>query len=161
MNNIINKFLLAADKCLSEAHLKDLEVGTHSDCGPFTRPKDRINRFIQTDGTNYIYKNKLDKACFAYDAAYTDFKDIKNRTAADKILRDKAYKIAKDPKHYGSQRGLASLLYKCFDKKTKGSGVNSISYNKQLANELHKPIIRKFKKGKYIQNLKTVFGLEM
>ena len=78
---------------MPEDHLKDLKVGTYSACGPFTRHKDRINKFIQTGNTNYIYK--IDKACFAHDAAYSDFKDIKNRTAADKILKDKAYEIAK------------------------------------------------------------------
>ena len=97
---------------MPETHLKDLKVGTYSACGPFTRHKDRINKFIQTGDTNYIYKNELDKVGFAHDATYSDFKDIKNRTAADKILRDKAYKIAKDPKCYGSQRGLASMVYK-------------------------------------------------
>ena len=91
MNNIINKFLLTADRFMPEVHLKNLEVGTYSACGPFTRNKDRINKFIQTGDTNYIYKNELDKACFAHDAAYSDFKDMKNRTAADKILRNKAY----------------------------------------------------------------------
>ena len=114
----------------------------------FTRHDDRVNKFIQPGDTNYIYKNELDKACFAHDAAYSDFKDIKNRTAADKILRDKAYKIAKNPKYYGSQRGLASLVYKFFDKKNAGSGVKSTPQNKQLADELHKPIIRKLKKRK-------------
>ena len=91
MNNIINKFLLTADRFMPEVHLKNLEVGTYSACGPFTRNKDRINKFIQTGDTNYIYKNELDKACFAHDAAYSDFKDMKNRTAADEILRNKAY----------------------------------------------------------------------
>ena len=114
MNKIINKFLLTADKFMSKTHLKDLRVGTYNACGPFTRHKDIINRFIQTGDTNCIYKNELDKACFAHDAAYSDFKDIENRAAADKILRDKAYKIAKDPKYYGGQRGLASMVYKFF-----------------------------------------------
>ena len=135
---------LTADEFMSEAHLKDLKVGTYSTCGQFTRHKDRINKFIQTGDTNYIYKNELDKACIAHDGAYSDFKDIKNRAAADKILRDNAYEIAKDPKYYGSQRGLASMVYKFFGKKTAGSGVKSIPQNEQLADELHKPIIRKF-----------------
>ena len=148
MNNVINKFLLTADKFMPETHLNDLKVGTYSACSPFTRHKDRINKFIQTGDTIYIYKNELDKACFAHDGAYSDFKDIKKRTAADKTLRDKAYKIAKDPKYYGSQRGLASMAYKFFDKKTAGSGVKSIPQNEQLTEELHKPIIRKFKKRK-------------
>ena len=121
MNNIIT-----ADKFMPETHLKDLKVGTYSACGPFTRHEDRINKFVQTGDTDYLYKNEPDKACFAHDTAYSDFKDIKNRTAADKILKDKAYKIAKDPKYYGSQRGLASMAYKFFDRKTVFSGVKSI-----------------------------------
>ena len=89
---------------------------------------------------------KIDKACFARDAAYSDFKDIKNRTAGDKILRDKVYETAKDPKYYGSQRSLASMVYKVFDKKTAGDGIKSMLKNEQLAEELHKSIIRKVKK---------------
>ena len=107
MNNIINKFLLTADKFMPEIHLRDLKVGTYSACSPFTRHKGRINKFIQTGDTNYIYKNELDKACFAHAR---DFKDIKHGTAADKILRGKAYEIAKDPKYCGSQTGLATMV---------------------------------------------------
>ena len=154
MNNLINKFLFTAEKFMPEVHLKDLKVGTYSACGTFTRHKDRINKFIKTGDTNYIYKNELVKACFAHDAAYSNFKEVKNRTAAVKFLRDKAYKIAKGPKYYGSQRGLASMVYKFFDKKTAGSGVKSILQNEQLADELHKPIIRKFKKRKVYLALK-------
>ena len=89
--------------------------------------------------------------------AYGDFKDLKKRTAADKVLRDKAFNIAKDPKYGGYQRGLASMVYEYFDKKTKGGGVTtlanksaikSLPQNKQLAEKLHKPLIRKFKKRK-------------
>ena len=77
--------------------------------------------------------------------AYGDFKDLKRRKASDKILRDKAFNIAKNPKHDGYQRGLASMVYKFFDKKSTGSGVNvPLEFNDQLAKELHKPIIRKF-----------------
>ena len=82
--------------------------------------------------------------------AYGDFKDLKRRTAADNVLRDKAFSIAKNPKYDGYQRGLASMVYKFFDKKTNGSVVTlankSILQNEQLAEELHKPIIRKLKK---------------
>ena len=84
--------------------------------------------------------------------AYGDFKDLKKRTAADKVLRDKAFNIAKNPKYDGYQRGLASMVYKFFDKKTKDSGVTlankSMPQNEQLAEELHQPIIRKFNKRK-------------
>ena len=79
---------------MPEAHLKDLKVGTYSACGPFTQHEDRIDKFIQTGDTNYIYKNELDKACYAHDAAYSYFKYINNRTAADKILIDKTCEIA-------------------------------------------------------------------
>ena len=84
--------------------------------------------------------------------AYGDFKDLAKRTAADKVLKDKAFSIPKDPKYDGCQRGLASMVYKFFDKKTKGSGVTlanksaikSIPQNEQLVEELHKPITKKF-----------------
>ena len=80
--------------------------------------------------------------------AYEDFKDLKRRTFSDKVLRDKAFNIAKNPKYDGYQSGLASMVYKFFDKKSKGSGVanNEIKKNLQLVEELHKPIIRNFKK---------------
>ena len=124
---------------------------TCSACGPFTKHKQRIQKFKETRDTNYIYKNELDKACFAHDAAYSDSKDLTKKTVADKILRDKAFNIAKDPKHDGYQRELASIVYKFFDKKSKGSGakhVNTKLTNQQLAEELHKPIIKKFEKRK-------------
>ena len=77
---------------------------------------------------------------------YGDFKDLERRTASGKVLRDKAFNIAKNPKYDGYQRGLASMVYRFFDKKSKGSGVanNEIKQNLKLAEELHKPIIRKF-----------------
>ena len=84
--------------------------------------------------------------------AYGDFKDLAKRTSADKVLRDKAFNIAKDPKYDGYQRGLASMVYKFFDKKTKGSGlshnIKSSSQSQQLAEELRKPITKKIKKIK-------------
>ena len=76
--------------------------------------------------------------------AYGDFKDLARRTAADKNLRDKAFNIAKYPKYNRYQRGLAYVVYKFFGKKTAGSGINSMPQNEQLAEEFHKPIIRKF-----------------
>ena len=111
------------------------------------KTKKEFKKFKETGDTNYIYKNELDKACFQQDMAYGDFKDLKGRTAFDKFLRDKAFNIAKIPKYDGYQRGLASMVYKCFDKKSTGSDVNMQAMsNEQLAKELHKPIIRKFKK---------------
>ena len=154
MNTVINKFLLAGDKFMPEMHLGQPQF-TYSACGPFTKRKQRIQKFKETGDTNYIYKNELDKACFAHDAAYSDSKDLKKRTVADKILKNKAFDIAKDPKYDGYQRGLASMVYKFFDKKSSGSGVKLTSQNKQLANELHKPIIRKFEKRRAYSTFKN------
>ena len=80
--------------------------------------------------------------------AYGEFKDLKRRTFSDKVLRDKAFNIAKNPKYDEYQRGLASMIYTFFDKKSKGSGVvnNEIKQKLQLAKELNKPIVRNFKK---------------
>ena len=147
MNEIINKFLLAGDIFMSEMHLKQPGLN-YSACGPFTKNKEQIQKFKETGDSNYIYKNELHKVCFQYDMAYGDFKYLKRRTFSDKVLRDKAFNIAKSPKNDGYQRGLACMVYKFFDKKSTGSGVanNEIKQNLQLAQESHKPIIRNFLK---------------
>ena len=152
MNNIINKFLLAGDKFIPEMHLRQPQF-IYSACGPFTKHKQKIQKFKETGNTNYIYENELDKACFAHDSAYSHSKDSIKKTVADKILRNKAFNIAKDPKYDGYQRGLASMVYKFFDKKFKGRDAKHVNtklihQNEQLADELHKPIIRKFRKRK-------------
>ena len=146
MNKIVNSFLLAGDKFMPQMHLKQPGF-TYSACGPFTKNKERIQKFKETENTNYINKNELDNACFQHEMAYGDFKDLERRTASDKVLRDKAFNIGKNPKYDGYQRGLASMVYKFFVKKSKESGVNiKVKKNEQLAEELHKPIIRKLKK---------------
>ena len=118
MNEIVNKFLLADDKFIPEMYLKQRGF-TYSACGPFTKNKKRIQKFKETGDTDYIYKNELDKACFQHDMAYGDFKDLKRRTFSDKVLKDKAFNIAKNPNYDGYQRGLASMVYKFFDEKSK------------------------------------------
>ena len=141
MKEIVNKFLLVGDNFLPEMHLKQPGF-TYSGCFPFTKKK---NEFMQTRNTDYIYKNDLDKSCFQYDMTYDKFKGLAKRTQSDKILRDKAFEIASNPKYDGYQRGLASMFYKLFDKTSTGSGTkNEIKRNQQLANELHKLIIRTF-----------------
>ena len=127
MNEIINKFLLVGDKFIPEMHLGQPGF-TYSACGPFTKNKERIDKFMMTGNIDFYYKNELDKACFQHDMAYGKSKDLVRRTQSDKVLRDKAFKIASDPKYDGYQRGLASMVYKFFDKKSKGSGIiNSLS----------------------------------
>ena len=98
-NEIINKFLLVGDKFLHELHLIQPRF-TYSACRPFTKNRERIKTFMETGDTRYIYRHKLNKACFQYDMAY-DFKDLKGRTYPDKFLKDKAFKIASDPKYDG------------------------------------------------------------
>ena len=146
MNEIINKFLLAGDKFMPEMHLRQPGF-TYSACGPFTKNKERVQKFMETGNTDFIYKNELDKASFQHNMAYSKSKHLVKRTQSDKVLRDKTFKIASDSKYDGYQRGLASMVYKFFDKKSSGSGItNEPKY--QLADEHHKPIIRKFKKRK-------------
>ena len=88
---------------------------------------------MQTGNTDSIYRNELDRACFQHYMAYGKSKDLTKRTQSDKVLRDKAFKIASDPKYDGYQRGLASMVYKFFDKKSSGSGIATEPYY-QLAN---------------------------
>ena len=167
MNEIVNKFLLAGDKFMPQMYLKQPEF-TYSACGPFTENIERIQKFKETGDTKYIYRNELDKACFQHDMAYTDFKDLARRTASDKVLKDKAFNIAKNLNYNEYQRGLASMTYKCFDKKSaslsdksaKGGSVNNeIKQNEQLGEELYKPIIEKLKKEEFILHFKTIFGV--
>ena len=96
MDKIVNKFLLAGDKFMPEMHLKQPGF-TYSACRHFTKNKERIQKFKETVDINYIYKNELNKACFQHDMAYEDFKDLTKRTVSDKVLRDKAFNIAKNP----------------------------------------------------------------
>ena len=145
---------------MPEMHLRQPQF-VYSAFGPFTRHKERINRFKQTGDTRYSYRNELDKGCFQHDSAYADNKDLINRTKSDKVLRDKAYNIASNPEYGGYQKGLASMVYKFFDKKSMGSGTAKSSSLK-VADELHKPVIRKFNKRKvYSQFKDNIWGVDL
>ena len=145
-----------------EMYLKQPRL-TNSACGPFTKIKERIQKLKETEDSRYIYKNELDKACLQHNMAYGDFNDLAKTTVLDKdkVLRDKASYIAENPEYDGYQRGNASMVYNFFDKKTSGSGANNkIKQNQQLAEELHKVIIRKSKKIKeLILHLKRIFAV--
>ena len=161
MNEKVNKFLLAGDKFMPEMHLRQPQF-TCSACGPFTKHKERIKKFNQTSDTRYIYRNDLDKAYFQHDSAYADNKDLINRTRAHKVLRDKAYDIASNPEYDGYQRGLASMVYKFFDKKAMGRGAVEPNESLKIADELHKPIIRKFNKRKVYSSFKdNIWGVDL
>ena len=111
---------------------------TYSACGPFTTNKERIEKFIQTRSTNCIYRNELDKACVQHVMAYGKSKYLAKSTQSETLLRDKAFKIASDPKYDGYQRGLASMVYTFF-------------FIGRLLEDL--------KDEKFIHRLETVFGL--
>ena len=113
MNEIVNKFLLAGDKFMTEMHLKQPEFN-YSACSSFTRNKERIEKFTATGNPDFIYRNDLHKACFQHDMAYGKSKDLVKRIQSDKVLRNKAFKIASNPKYDGYQRGLSSMVYKFF-----------------------------------------------
>ena len=131
---------------MPEMHLRQPGF-TYSACGPFTQNRERMKKFKQTGDSRYTYQNELDEAFIQHDMAYGVFKDLNRRTLTDEVLRYKAFDVAKDPQYDGYQRGLASMVYKYFDKETSGSGIKSIP-NKELAKELHIPIIRNFNKRK-------------
>ena len=157
-NSIINKFLLA-----EELHLVDPIVKKYSAYGPFTKHTQRIQDFLNTGNLSYIHNNDIDKDCFQHDMAYNKFKDLEKRTQSDIALKNKVFKIASNQKYNGYERGLASMVYKFFDKKSKGSDIkNEIKENQQLANKLHQPIIRKFKKRKVYSSFKhNIWGVDL
>ena len=141
MNKILNTFLLAGDKFMPKMHLKQLGF-TSTACGPFTKSKERIEKFM------------LEKVYFQHGMAHDKHKDLTKRTQSDKVLSAKAFEIASNPKYDGYQRGLVSMVFKFFDKKSTGNRINFI-LNQQLANKLHKPIIRKFKERRVYSSFKN------
>ena len=130
-------------------HLKQ-QGFTHSACGLFTKHREGIKKFRETGNLKCLCKNELEKACFARDAAYCDSKDLPKRAILGKILKDNAYEIARNFKYDGYQKALATMVYKFFDKKTR----SAVSVNEYLAEELQKPVIKKFKRRKVCTRFK-------
>ena len=149
---------------MPELHLWDTKVKKYSACGPFTRYKQRIDQFMKDGRLNHIAKNKLDATCFRHDSAYKKYKDSVNRRQSDIALKNKALKIVVDPKVNGYQRSLTAMVYKFFNERTKGSGIesgNRFPENKELAEELHKPIIKNFKRRKVYSSFKdNIWGFD-
>ena len=148
MNETENKFLLVGNKFMPEMHLKQPGF-TYIACGLFTKNKERIEKFMQTRNTDFINKNELDQACFQHDMAYRKSKDLARRTQSDIVLRDKAFKIGSDPK-YGYQRGLASMVYKFFDKKNLVEVV--LSMNQIISSQMRfkNQLLENLRKGLFI-----------
>ena len=144
MNEIVSKFLLAGDKFMPEMHLKK-PAFAYSACGPFTKNKERIEKAMQTGNTDFIYKNELDRACFQHNMAYGKSKDLIKRTQSDKVS-----KIAKRISFNDIQIFLIKNL------------VEVVLPNYQLADEIHKPIIRKFKKRKVYSSFRdNIWGVDL
>ena len=164
-SDIINKFLLLGDKFMPEMHLWDPTVKEYSACDPFTRHQKRIDLFMKNGRLSHILKNRLDAACFQHESAYPKYKDRLNRKQSDTVLKNKALKIATDPKFNGYQIGLASMVYTFFNERTKGSGINlqaNSLNNEVLAEELHKPIIKNFKRRKVYSIFKdNIWGVDL
>ena len=140
MNEIINK-LLAGYKFILEMHLRQPEF-TYSACGPFTENKEKIKK--ETADSRHIPQNEIDNAFFQHDMIYGGFKGLNRRTAADKVLLDKTFNIAKR---------LLTLLLLLVNITSGGRIRNEIISNKELAEELRKPILENLIKEKYIQLL--------
>ena len=143
---------------MSKLHLKQPGF-TSSVCGPLTKHCERIQNFREADNLKPLYRNELDKASCAHDAAYSDSKELAKRTISDKILKYRTYKIARTRGYDEYQEALASMVYKLFDKKTGLGAVETsraeVSVNEQLAEELHKPVIKKFKRRKVYARFKN------
>ena len=162
---------------MPEMHLRQPQF-VYSTCGPFTRHKERIKEFKCTGDIRVIF---IEMNSIKLVSAYADHKDLINRTEADKVLKDKAYDIASNPEYDGYQRGLASMVYKFFDKKSTagpkakpsslertGSGIATAGpsalarSSSILADELHKPVIKKFNKRKvYSQFKDNIWGVDL
>ena len=120
MSEIANRFLLTCDKFMPKMQFRNA-------CGPFIKNKERIQNYKETGDSIYIYQNKLDQACFQHDMAHGDFKNMSRKAACPKILHVTACNIGKNPKYLQYQRGLASAVYKCLDKKSSGAAVKNES----------------------------------
>ena len=123
MNAILNKLLIARNNFMPEMHLRQPRF-TYKATESFTKSKERIKTFKEKGYSKHIYQNKLDKACFQNDMEYGDFNGSNRRTAADKVLRDKAFNIVKNSSYDGYQHGLDSMIYNFFfDKNTSGGAI--------------------------------------
>ena len=120
---------------MPEMHLRKPGF-TYSASGKFTKNREGIQKFKYERGSRFIYQNELDKASFQHYKDYEDFKDLTGRTDSNKVFRNKGFNIVKNSKYDGYQRGLASMVYKVFDKKSSGgTNENENMANKELAEE--------------------------
>ena len=143
---------------MPEMHLKQPGF-TYSACGPFTKNKERIEKFMKTGNTDFIYKNELDKACFQQNMACDKSKDLVKRTQSDKVLRDKTFKIASDPKYDGYQRGLAAMVYKFLIKNVVQVVLRQLNQIVNLQMNFINRLLENVRDEKFIHGLETIFGV--
>ena len=134
---------------MQELHLKQPRF-PYSASEPSTKHSGRNQKFRETGNLKHLCRNELNKACFAHDAAYSDSKDWAKKNISGKILNEKDYEIARNCNYDGYQRALAIMVCKFFDKKKE----SRVSLNEQLAEELHKPVTKKFKRRKVYARFK-------
>ena len=162
MNEIVHKFLLAGDKFMPEMHLKQPGF-TYSACGPFTKNKKRLERFMQTGNTDYIYKNDLDKGCFQHDMAYGKYRDLAKRTESDRALRDKSFKIASNPNDDDMKEDWLQWFTSFLIKSQNAVVSLRLQINLYQINSLQmnfiNQLLENLKEEEFIHNLKTIFGV--
>ena len=143
---------------MPELHLRQTGF-TYSACGPFTKNEEWIEKLMQMGNTYFLYRNELDKACIQHDMAYGKSKYLTKRTQSDKVLRDKTFKIASDPKYDGYQRGLAAMVYKFLIKNVVQVVLWQLNQIVNLQMNFIKRLLENVRDEKFIHGLETIFGV--
>ena len=143
---------------MPELHLRQTGF-TYSACGPFTKNEEWIEKLMQMGNTYFLYRNELDKACIQHDMAYGKSKYLTKRTQSDKVLRDKTFKIASDPKYDGYQRGLAAMVYKFLIKNVVQVVLQQLNQIVNLQMNFINRLLENVRDEKFIHGLETIFGV--
>ena len=143
---------------MPELHLRQTGF-TYSACGPFTKNEEWIEKLMQMGNTYFLYRNELDKACIQHDMAYGKSKYLTKRTQSDKVLRDKTFKIASDPKYDGYQRGLAAMVYKFLTKNVVQVVLRQLNQIVNLQMNFINRLLENVRDEKFIHGLETIFGV--
>ena len=143
---------------MPELHLRQTGF-TYSACGPFTKNEEWIEKLMQMGNTYFLYRNELDKACIQHDMAYGKSKYLTKRTQSDKVLRDKTFKIASDPKYDGYQRGLAAMVFKFLIKNVVQVVLRQLNQIVNLQMNFINRLLENVRDEKFIHGLETIFGV--
>ena len=158
---MLSTFLSARDTFMLEMHLRQLGF-TYSACGPLPKKKEKMQKLKETGDLRHIYQNELDKSCFQHDMAYGDFKDLPRKAASDKVLRDKAFNLLKTQNMMNMYIELHQWFIHFLIKSLPTFIKSKIISNQELAEKLHKLIIRKFENRKVYLSLKdNIWGVDL